>query len=286
MYSNHSLCSAACRTGGTLLEHEECTEFHCLQSSGLGCYWGRYTCPQRVENFDLNLRHKFRYCQYSMAGDLVSTNFSPIYPGHSGLTDNIHSVLNDVVVDPRITTTQQQCSMIPMLPDFNETAQICAFTQGDGTCAAGSGCSDKMVAGTNDVGAYVGPTDAQGQPMGGVYPRNPDPRPGIWTAEACAEWVAESEPSANGATWSGLTNELDQTLLRPFCFAEFGMQFSDANAEIPNAHWSTCFLQPTDNMFLTSIASASGAVVPALSAANGNLHLQIQDEEAICSHYR
>ena len=67
----------------------------------------------------------------------------------------------------------------------------------DGFCSdAGAGCSEKLVSGFVVDGDpdryedYLGQRDLDGMPLGGIYPRgNPDPRPGIWTDEACAEYA-------------------------------------------------------------------------------------------------
>jgi hypothetical protein len=61
--------------------------------------------------------------------------------------------------------------------------------------------------------------------------------------------VIEHFPTANGATYSGLTNEKGQILAFPQCFAEFGMERSDNDETVA---WRTCPLEPTGNLQWTT----------------------------------
>lgn len=287
---NHSLCGSQCLSADRthVYDRTECDIDRCLAlDDSLGCYWGEYECPSRIEDFnDVVLEHKHRYCRYSSTGDLISTNFSPVTPTRTDLDEEIHSELHDVTVD---LLGGNGVSMAEVLAGAGllEDGAVCVFSAGDGSCTESATCTQKLLSGS-DQDVYVGPADESGNPVGGIYPRSaPDPRPGIWSEEACAEYVMETEPSANGATFSGPKNVGGRAFTYPFCYAEFNTDGTvRPNRDDDPIAWSTCRLTPTDDMFLTlvSIGSDGTSVVPAQCRLEWVRSQQRSDEEVtICN---
>ena len=203
--SNNTVCGYECLIDqpDTLYDHAECTRQACNNVDDMfGCYWGEYTCPARVEDFEgaVYLRNPYRYCRYSAEGDLLSTNFSPVRPTMTDLDEELHVDLQALTMDIEDSTHGANGGTVRSALQESGLIgdEVCTFRPGDGNCHGDGSCSEKMIAGSTADGTYIGP-------VGGIYPRSaPDPREGIWSAEACAEYVMETEPSANGATYSGI----------------------------------------------------------------------------------
>lgn len=257
--SNSSLCSWEClvlEDRSEVLGRDVCDRTRCERlDPRLNCYWGEYECPARVEDFDLVIDNRFNYCRYSLMGDLISTQLSPISPTRTDLDQEIHDTLHDVTLDV------EHSVFIDSLVDADVLAEgtVCEFS-------AGSGGLHTLVSGTDpQTGEYVGPKDDNGMPVGNIYPRNgPDAAPGIRSAEACAEYVMETEPSANRATFSGIKTRGGDAITYPLCYAEFNDVRSEAvtaNSESDDYIWSTCPLVPTDNFFLTVVGLSAGGQV-------------------------
>ena len=273
--ANHTLCGYQCLNADrpNVYDRVECDATRCLAlDPHLGCYWGEYACPARLEDFnDVYLDHPYSFCRYSLTGDLISTNFREDFPMRTDLDAEIHDDLHDVtraMQNQEILGANSGVTMHEILADagFLANGTVCVFMPGDSSCAERDTCTQKLLAGA-DGGAYVGPTDANGNPLGGTYPRsNPDPRPGIWSAEACAEYVMETEPSANGATFSGIKYRRGTAFEYPFCYAEFNTDGTVLeNGDDDSILWSTCSLTPTDNVFFAHISGLTGndTVIPA-----------------------
>eukprot|EP01043_Picozoa_sp_COSAG02_P008164 COSAG02_NODE_256_length_26885_cov_54.604308_10_plen_569_part_00 len=285
LFGNHTVCGYACLHADSrhVYDRTECDALRCLSlDDSLGCYWGEYECPARLEDFnDVYLEHKFRYCTYDPAGDLTSTNFSPVTPTRTDLDEEIHSELHDVTVDledSRVGSNGASMTEVLSQAGMIEEGAVCIFVDGDGSCAERNSCTEKMLSGFVE-GRYVGPT------VGGIYPRSdPDPRAGIWSEQACAEFVMETEPSANGATYSA--GPKNSAVERPACYAEFN---SD-HTVLPNhgsATWRTCFLTPTDDFFLTLIPFVGGTnatIIPAQCRLEWTrAQMRIDEEVTICN---
>jgi hypothetical protein len=205
--SNHSGCSSFCEVSG------KCTESSCVNLEVFGgCKWGQYECPPRVEQYTLQLAHRFSYCHYDWQGKLTTTNMAPPAVGQSEIATEISHELSDTVVSiDRGTGGRSAFSD----SDWFREANVCTFVQGDGTCDPGKGCSEMMVAGwvegsgtsVSNPLRYVGPgcyeaggctgVPGEGRPYGGIYPRkSPDNRTGLWTEQACAECHPPLRPLA------------------------------------------------------------------------------------------
>ena len=282
LWGNHTLCGYACLHADrrNVYDRTECDASRCLSlDDSLGCYWGEYECPARLEDFtDVYLDHKFRYCTYDRAGDLTSTNFSPVTPTRTDLDEEIHSELHDVTVDledSRFASNGASMTEILSRAGVIEEGAVCMFQDGDGSCAERDSCTEKMLSGCVE-GRCFGP-------VGGIYPRsNPDPRDRIWSEQACAEYVIETEPSANGATFSA--GPKNSAFDQPSCYAEF-----NSDTVLPNqgsATWRTCSLTPTDDFFLTLSTAIVGnaTIIPAQCRLEWTRDRQrIVEEETLCN---
>ena len=109
-------------------------------------------------------------------------------------------------------------------------------------------------------------------------------RPGIWSEEACAEYVMETEPSANGATFSGPKNRRGRAFAYPLCYAEFNTDGTVlANHDDDNIVWSTCTLTPTDDMFLTAAANSTNVLPAQCRLEYARTQQRIDEEITICN---
>ena len=203
----------------------------------VGCVWADYTCPTRVEDFELVLAHKFRHCAYSSSGFLLSTNV-PDLEGANGENAANRAIHENLL---EITQSALALSSTPSPPPPPGSApnssgvvvgniSVCDLKLGEPTCRAETGCRQHSVGRLLD-------TSAESQP-----------------AARCATLVMEKEPSANAASYASDGR----------CYADFGATLHDTSYDGGTLMWQGCFLTPTDDIVGLILSVGLGNVtVPA-----------------------